>query len=120
MDNQNAVNDQEKKKWKFSIPHVYVILFIVIIIAAIATYLVPAGEYDRIVNDEGRTIVVDGTYHEVDASPTGFLEIFQSIHKGMTNAAGIIFYIFIVGGAFGVLQSTRGQLLPLLEVSLRK
>jgi len=48
-----------------------------------------------------------------EASPTGFLEIFQSIHKGMTNAASIIFYIFIVGGAFGVLQSTEFLLIPI-------
>lgn len=107
MDNQQATG--KEKKWKFGIPHVYVILFIVIIFAAIATYLVPAGEYDRVtnvINGAERTIVVDGSYHEVESSPSGFMDIFQSIHKGMSNSAGIIFYIFIVGGAFGILQST--------------
>lgn len=100
----NSVNGGKKKR--FEIPHVYVILFSLIILATIATYFVPAGEYERIIDENGRTIVVDGTYQEVEASPSGFLDIFQSIHKGMVNSAGIIFYIFIVGGSFGILQST--------------
>lgn len=106
METKKPSPDLKERKWKFGIPHVYVILFMVIILATIATYIVPAGEYDRIVNDDGRTIVVDGTYQVVDSSPSGFMQIFQSLHKGMTNSASIIFYIFIVGGAFGILQTT--------------
>ncbi|MCM3569394.1 YfcC family protein [Neobacillus mesonae] len=93
----------QRKKWK--VPHVFVILFAVIIIAAISTYFIPAGEYDRVEQD-GRTIVVDGSYHVVDSSPTSFLAIFESIHKGMVSSASIIFYIFIVGGTFGILRAT--------------
>lgn len=95
-----------KKWWKMSIPHVYVILFSVIIFAAIATYVLPSGEYDRMIDDNGRNIVIDGTYHETDAAPAGFWAVFQSIHKGMVNSSSIIFYIFIVGGSFGILQAT--------------
>ncbi|MCG3089903.1 YfcC family protein [Sporosarcina cyprini] len=100
------MGDQVKVKRKFHVPHVYVILFSIIILAAIATYLVPAGEYDKMVDENNRTIVVDGTYHFVESSPTSFLGIFQAIHKGMLNSAGIIFYIFIVGGSFGILHAT--------------
>ncbi len=91
---------------KFNIPHVYVILFSLIIIAAIFTYILPAGEYERIVDDAGRTVVVPDTYTETDSTPAGFWSIFQAVHKGMVNSAGIIFYIFIVGGSFGILQTT--------------
>ncbi|WP_243291598.1 TIGR00366 family protein [Bacillus sp. FJAT-47783] len=93
-------------KKKFQVPHVFVILFFVIVLAAIATYIVPAGEYERVLNDEGRTVVVDGTFHTVESSPAGFWSIFRSIHKGMVTSASIIFYIFIVGGSFGILRST--------------
>lgn len=92
------------QKWK--VPHVFVILFSVIILAAIMTYLVPAGEYERIENDQGRTIVVDGSYQAVENTPVSFLDIFESIHKGMVSSASIIFYIFIVGGAFGILRAS--------------
>src|SRR5690625_4153952 len=100
-------NSEVGKKRKFQVPHVYVIIFSLIIIGAIATYIVPAGEYERVTDDEGRTVVVEGTYANVESSPVGFLDIFQSLHQGMVDAAGIIFFIFIIGGAFGIFRATR-------------
>lgn len=96
-----------KPKKKFEFPHVFVILFTLIIVMALLTYVIPAGEYDREVTDEGETVVIDGTYHTVQSSPVGFLGIFQAVHKGMVEGAGIIFFILIVGGAFGILNATK-------------
>ncbi|ETT86273.1 YfcC family protein [Viridibacillus sp. FSL R5-0477] len=96
---------QTEKKGRFRVPHVYVILFSVIIIGAICTYIIPAGEFDRIEQD-GRTIVVPGSYHEIPENRTTILNVFESIHKGMIATAPLIFYIFIVGGAFGILRAT--------------
>ena len=48
--------DKKKKAWKM--PHTYAIIVTLIIICTILTYIVPAGTYDRVVNDEGRTVVV--------------------------------------------------------------
>src|SRR5690625_4727476 len=98
---------QGAKKKKFQFPHVFVILFSLIVIMAILTYIIPAGEYDRQMTDDGREVAVDGTYHLVESNPTDFLGIFQAVHKGMENGAGIIFFIFIVGGAFGILNATK-------------
>lgn len=98
-------NNAEIKK-QFKVPHVYVIIFCLIVLAAIATYIVPAGEYERITDDEGRTVVVEGTFQQIESSPIGFLEIFQSLHQGMVDGAGIIFFIFIIGGAFGIFRAT--------------
>ena len=89
------------------VPHVFVILFSVIILAAIATYVVTPGEYDRIEDASGRMVAVDGSYHTVEAQRAGFMDIFQSIYTGMNKASDIIFYIFIVGGSFGILRSTN-------------
>lgn len=83
----------------------FVLLFSVIVIAAILTYVIPAGEYDRVEKD-GRTLVTPGSFHFVDSSPAGFFDIFRSIHTGMVNGAGIIFFVLIVGGAFGILKAT--------------
>lgn len=94
-----------KSEHKFKVPHVYVIIFCLIILAAIATYLVPAGEYER-VTENGVTVVVNDTYSQVSSSPVGFFGIFKSVHEGMSEAAGIIFFIFIVGGAFGIFRAT--------------
>lgn len=89
------------------VPHVFVILFLVIVLSALASYLITPGAYDRVENDKGRLVVVDGTYHPVEAEPAGFMDVFQSVYTGMTKASDIIFYIFIVGGAFGILRATN-------------
>ncbi|KQL45995.1 YfcC family protein [Brevibacillus choshinensis] len=89
------------------VPHVFVILFSVILLAAIATYVVTPGEYDRAEDANGRMIAVDGSYHSVEAERAGFMDVFQSIYTGMNEASDIIFYIFIVGGSFGILRSTN-------------
>ncbi|MED1796135.1 YfcC family protein [Brevibacillus nitrificans] len=89
------------------VPHVFVILFSVILLAAIATYVVTPGEYDRAEDANGRMIAVDGSYHPVEADRAGFMDVFQAVYTGMTGASDIIFYIFIVGGSFGILRSTN-------------
>lgn len=101
-------NDKPFKEKKFKqAPHPFIILFIVIIIMAALTYLIPAGQYERIVNDDGRTLVVDGSYTTIEGDQAGVLDIFNAIHKGMVQSAPIIFFIFIVGGSFNLFRESR-------------
>lgn len=93
---------EQKKRW---IPHTYAILFTIMILAAIASYIVPAGEFERIEVD-GRTAVVEGSYAEIEQNPVTPFELFKAIPLGMSAASQIIFYIFLVGGSFGIIQAT--------------
>mgnify|MGYP001042697504 CR=1 FL=1 len=96
-----------KKKSVFKVPHTYVILALVILIMASLTYVIPAGQYDRVKDEEtNKTIVVSTSFHEVENNPISFFELFQSVPKGMKAASGIIFFIFIVGGAFQIITAT--------------
>lgn len=119
--NTTEENEQKpKKKWEF--PHVFALMFGLIIITAVLTYFIPAGEYERettIVNDQERTVVINNTYHEIEDSPTGLFEVFQTVHKGMTQSADIIFFIFIVGGAFGILNATKAIETGLANLSMK-
>lgn len=96
----------------------FVLIFFVIIISAILTYIVPAGEYDR-VDKGGRTVVVPDSFHFTDSSPVGLFKIFTSVHTGMIQGAGIIFFVIVVGGAFGILKAT-GALDALIMTISRK
>lgn len=96
-----------KKRFKFEVPHPFAILFAVILLTALSTYLIPAGEYERTTNDEGQTLVVEGSYQQIESNPAGFMDIFKAIHAGLTTSAGIVFFIFIVGGAFNVFKETK-------------
>src|SRR5699024_10425650 len=51
-------------------------------------------------------VVVDGSYQAAESSPAGIMDVLTSVHAGMVEAAPIIFFIFIVGGAFGVFRAT--------------
>ncbi|HCX03761.1 MAG TPA: putative basic amino acid antiporter YfcC [Clostridiales bacterium] len=96
----------EKKKF-FKVPHTYVILFIVILIMAVLTYIIPAGEFVRVEDpNTGRTVVDPASFHNVDQNPTSFFDLWKSVPNGMKDAAGIIFFIFIVGGSFQIITST--------------
>ncbi|MDY0393564.1 hypothetical protein RWE15_02810 [Virgibacillus halophilus] len=111
--------NRKNREKKFQFPHVFALLFILIVLTAVLTYVIPAGEYEREVNGAGETVVVDGTYHEVASHPTGIFGIFKSVHKGMVEGASIIFFIFIVGGAFGILNATKAIEAGLASVSAK-
>lgn len=86
-------------------PHTYAILLAVVLIGAALSYIIPAGEFDR-VEEEGQTVVVSGTYEQVEQNPVSIFEVFMSIPTGLIEVADIVFYIFLIGGAFGVIRAT--------------
>ncbi|WP_350343384.1 hypothetical protein PRVXT_002683 [Proteinivorax tanatarense] len=89
------------------IPHVYALLFMVIIFATVLTYLVPSGVYERIEDPEtGRTVVDPESFHYVEADPVGVFDTLQAVQLGIVDAANIVAFIFIVGGAFGIIRGT--------------
>lgn len=106
MANISDTTNRRKKRFKFEVPHPFAILFAVILLTALSTYLIPAGEYERTTNEEGQT-VVEGSYQQIESNPAGFMDIFKAIHAGLTTSAGIVFFIFIVGGAFNVFKETK-------------
>ena len=83
------------EKKKFKVPHVFIILFAIIVLCTILTWIVPAGAFDYVENDQGRSVAVAGTWHEVDPTPVGPLRMFELIYEGMVNAADIAFLVFI-------------------------
>jgi uncharacterized ion transporter superfamily protein YfcC len=90
---------------KLRVPHTYVLLFTLLLIAAASTYFIPAGEYNRLEKD-GRKIVDPNSYHLVAPNPAGLDDVFMAFPNGLLEVAHIVFYIFIVGGAFGVITGT--------------
>ena len=88
-------------------PHPLTLLVGCVILAAILTHIVPAGEYDRREDPAtGRMVVVPGSYHAVAANPLGILETGLAIPKGLIDGASVVVAILIVGGAFVVVDRT--------------
>ena len=90
---------------KSRIPHTYVLLIGLMVLAALSTWIIPAGSYDRVVN-EGREVLDPRSFHPVEAQPAGPGALLLAFPRGLREIAEIVFYIFIIGGAFGVLNRT--------------
>lgn len=99
------VEDKKQSSKKMKGINVFVLIFTVLLIATILTYIVPAGEYSRVEVD-GRMMVESDSFKHIDSSPVSIFNIFGAIPRGMVEAAEIIFFVFIIGGTFGVLSST--------------
>ncbi len=111
---------------KIRVPHVFVLLTGVILVCSLATYVVPSGHYEReLIEVSGlqRNAVIPGTFEMVpkhlsakgvavgdpvdgEASPVSFAQFLSAIPRGMIEAGDIIFFIFILGAVFGILQQT--------------
>ncbi len=111
---------------RFSIPHVFIFLSAIILFSSILTYIIPSGSFERTtktINNVECTIVIPGTYKEMpkhyslkgiilgdkvegEASPISILGLFSAIPKGMNQAAALIFFIFIIGAVFNLIQHT--------------
>ncbi|HSL18032.1 MAG TPA: Na+/H+ antiporter NhaC family protein [Methylomirabilota bacterium] len=111
---------------RIKIPHVFALLTGVVFACSLLTWVVPSGEFERERREVGgieRTVVVPGTFETVPkhlspagvlfeqrapgmATPTSLEGFLSAIPRGMIAAADIIFFIFIIGGVFGILQTT--------------
>ncbi len=94
-------------KRRFGVPHPLVLLTGCVILAALASYVVPAGQFDRELDEAtGRSVVVAGTYHSVERSPVNLFDAMVALPRGMAEAADVIFLVFLIGGAFTVVDET--------------
>lgn len=112
------MNESVLKKG-FKVPHTYVLIFSMIIIAAIMTYIIPAGEYIRTKNSLGATIIDVNSYQAMKQSPATILDIFSAPSRGMLAVAPLIFFVFVVGGSFQILNGT-GSLNALIGKLVKK
>ncbi|MBM2659280.1 YfcC family protein [Staphylococcus pseudoxylosus] len=87
-------------------PHIYVILFIFGVIATLATYIVPSGEFKRIKGPEGREMVDADSFHYITSAPVGIVDFISIIPRGLIEAGEIVFFTLIIGGMFMVLRRT--------------
>ncbi len=104
----------------FKAPGPILILVCVIVFCAIASYVIPAGVYDRVKDaNTGKMIVDPATFHYVKQNPTGFLDFFTSINKGFKGGISIIAFLFMVGGSLNILSKT-GAIVAGLSTLVKK
>lgn len=94
-------------KKKFTFPNTYVIIVALIVLATLLTWIIPAGEFERIKDEVSKqTIIVNGTFKYIDKNPISFLQIPLYIVNGLIKSADIVFMVIIVGGVFNIIIET--------------
>jgi uncharacterized ion transporter superfamily protein YfcC len=92
------------------IPHTFVIIFFIIIVAAIMTWFFPAGEFERtekiLPDGSSRSVIVEGSFQEVEAEPQTW-QVFSAIFDGFVNQSNIIIFILLIGGAFWIMNESK-------------
>jgi len=103
---------------KIRLPHTLVLIYAMVILTVVATWIVPGGQYQRAEKD-GRTVPVAGTFAFSSRNPQGLGALFVSPVKGFVDAAAIIAVVFVVGGAFSVIQKTGAVMAFIHNLALR-
>lgn len=122
---------------KIEMPHVFTLLISVIFIISLLTYIIPSGSFEReekVIDGKKRTVVIPGTYTHYEkeitvkgifigdespgkVTPVSITEFLSAIPRGLQESADIVFFIFIIGGVFGILQRT-GTIIAILQALL--
>ncbi|KQY12365.1 C4-dicarboxylate ABC transporter [Massilia sp. Root133] len=90
---------------RLRIPNTFVLLFAILALIALATWFIPGGKYDtHLVN--GKQLIDPASFHYVESAPQGLVALMKAPIKGFVEAAQIIGFVLVVGGAFAVVQKT--------------
>lgn len=107
----------EKKKFKIHMPHVITLIFFLIIVVAILTWVLPSGEFEKTIMETStgeREVAVAGTYHTVakiaeDGTDLrqGIAEVLMAPGKGIQSMVEVLAFVFIIGGVFQIMAKTN-------------
>lgn len=112
-------NEKMKKEKKgFKSINTYVLLCTIIIIVGILTYIIPAGQFDRVEDlNTGRMLADPNSFHYIEKNPASVFSLFKAIPAGMVDSAKIIFFIFIISGAVQIVNATGAINAGLLKLT---
>lgn len=109
----------EQKKKNFKVPHSLVIIAFIVLFAAVMTWIIPAGAYERVENALGMKVIDPNSFTYVEKNPIMPWEIPNFFMEGYMDTASLIFLILFSGAAFEVITSS-GALQSLVGSIVRK
>ncbi|TVQ72149.1 MAG: putative basic amino acid antiporter YfcC [Balneolaceae bacterium] len=111
----------EKSHWltRFKAPNTVILILALLCFFAALTWVIPGGSYER-VEEDGRIVVDPDSFHAVDSEPAGLVELIMAPINGFTDpfAILIITFVFIVAGAFSIIQKTGAFMLGIRKAAI--
>ena len=106
MDKKTVKKKETVKKNKAAM-NPLLVMVIVVCLCAIATYIIPAGQYEVTYNEAiGKEVIDPDSFQYISRTPAGIADLLQSLTLGLQNGAYVIFFLLIIGGMFGILNGT--------------
>lgn len=100
------MKERAKQAWYLRVPHPVLLLFGIMLLVTLLSYVLPAGTFERAVVD-GRERVVPGSYRVIPSTPIGLMDLFKAFPMGFKTASNIVFIVLASGIMFGVLDRTQ-------------
>lgn len=101
-------------------PHTYVLLTIILLTVVAMTWVIPAGSYDRVLDEaSGKMVVLPESFHFVEGVRPGFFDIFLALQRGYVSAANILFLI-VFAYSYVYLLTESGTLNNSIQVLVRR
>lgn len=108
------------KRPRIRVPHTYVLITFIILVAALMTYIIPAGKYDMVEDpNTGRMIVDANSFTFTERQPITLMKLLMAIPEGLNASSRVIFTSFIMGGAFKIIFDT-GSVDAGINAAIRK
>ena len=109
----SAISDTAQSR-KYRFPTAFTILFGLIVLVAALTWIIPAGQYERVTNPAlDREVPIAGTYAPTDPNPQGIFDVIMAPIAGFydpatneANAIDVALFVLVIGGFIGVVAST--------------
>lgn len=94
------------KKKKFKMPHSLVILMAMVLIVVALTWLVPSGEFERVKNDAGRTVIIPGSFKTIESHAVSLLDVPGIIADAFIENMDLLLMIMFSGAAFSIITKS--------------
>lgn len=96
----------EKKKLALKLPDTLIILFFLIVLATLCTYIIPAGAFDKVKDAAGRMVVNPASFHYVKQTPVNLFNMLMAVPRGLIEAASLTTFMLIFGAAIHLVNVT--------------
>lgn len=114
------------KRFKLQLPHVLTLIFFLILVVAIMTWVVPSGEFERTMMQTStgeRSVAVAGTYHTVDKLMEdgtdlrqGIWQVLMAPGRGIQSIIEVLAFVFIIGGVFQIMAKTNALTIGIQKI----
>lgn len=110
---------EDTKLKKSKMPDPYVILFVLIVIMALLTYIIPSGQYQMVKAPDGRMVVDPDSFKYVKGNKADLFDILKAFPKGLSGSESIIFFILIIGGSFNLINQTGAIMAAISKIAVK-